>query len=76
MLDQACERSGFRHRQVLDILSEIHLGRFTEPAYTEAAAAPERGREDGVLEREFTLPEFRPVSRFPGTRAVGFHLID
>ncbi len=32
--------------------------------------------EDGVLEREFTLPEFRPVSRFPGARAIGFHLID
>lgn len=32
--------------------------------------------EEGVLEREFTLPEFRPVSRFPGSRAVGFHLID
>jgi uncharacterized protein (TIGR03086 family) len=32
--------------------------------------------EQGVLEREFTLPEFGPVSRFPGARAVGFHLID
>lgn len=31
---------------------------------------------EGVLEREFTLPEFQPVSRFPGSRAVGFHLID
>src|SRR5262245_17225479 len=28
--------------------------------------------EDGVLEREFTLPEFHPVSTFPGKLAIGF----
>jgi uncharacterized protein (TIGR03086 family) len=32
--------------------------------------------EPGVLDRTFTLPEFRPVSTFPGSLAVGFHLID
>jgi uncharacterized protein (TIGR03086 family) len=32
--------------------------------------------EDGVLEREFTLAELQPVSRFPAARAIGFHLID
>jgi uncharacterized protein (TIGR03086 family) len=31
---------------------------------------------DGVLDRELTLPEFRPVSTFPAARAIGFHLID
>ncbi|MFI9380038.1 TIGR03086 family metal-binding protein [Kutzneria sp. NPDC052558] len=32
--------------------------------------------EPGVSEREFELPEFKPVSRFPATLAIGFHLID
>jgi len=32
--------------------------------------------EEGVLEREFTLPEIRPVSRFSGARAIGFHMVD
>lgn len=32
--------------------------------------------EDGALDREFVLPEFHPVTRFPGARAIGFHLID
>ena len=32
--------------------------------------------EPGVPRREFHLPEFRPVSRFPAVQAIGFHLID
>jgi uncharacterized protein (TIGR03086 family) len=32
--------------------------------------------EPGVPDREFELPEFRPVSRFPAAQAVSFHLID
>jgi len=32
--------------------------------------------EPGVPEREFELPEFHPVSRFPAAQAIGFHLID
>ena len=32
--------------------------------------------EPEVPHREFELPEFRPVSRFPAARAIGFHLID
>jgi uncharacterized protein (TIGR03086 family) len=31
---------------------------------------------DGVLEREFVLPEFRTGSAFPAARAIGFHFID
>ena len=32
--------------------------------------------EPGTPEREFHLPEFQPVSRFPAALAIGFHLID
>lgn len=32
--------------------------------------------QEGVLEREFALPEISPITTFPGTLAVGFHLID
>ncbi|MET7461995.1 TIGR03086 family metal-binding protein [Nonomuraea sp. NPDC005501] len=32
--------------------------------------------EEGVLEREFALPEFGPGAAFPGASAIGFHLID
>ncbi len=32
--------------------------------------------EPEAPEREFELPEFQPVSRFPATLAVSFHLID
>jgi uncharacterized protein (TIGR03086 family) len=31
---------------------------------------------DGALEREFTLPEFRPVTVFPARQAISFHFID
>lgn len=31
---------------------------------------------DGVLEREFALPEISPITTFPGPQAIGFHLID
>ena len=33
-------------------------------------------RADGVLEREFTLPEFTPVTVFPARQAISFHFID
>lgn len=32
--------------------------------------------QDGVLEREFALPEISPITTFPGSQAIGFHLID
>ncbi|QUQ65214.1 TIGR03086 family metal-binding protein [Kutzneria sp. CA-103260] len=32
--------------------------------------------EPGVSEREFELPEFQPVSHFPATQSICFHLID
>jgi uncharacterized protein (TIGR03086 family) len=31
---------------------------------------------DGVLDREFALPEISPVLRFPAAQAIGFHFID
>lgn len=31
---------------------------------------------DGVLDREFALPEIHPDLRFPATLAIGFHLVD
>lgn len=31
---------------------------------------------DGALEREFTLPEFTPVTVFPARQAISFHFID
>jgi uncharacterized protein (TIGR03086 family) len=31
---------------------------------------------EGVLEREFALPEFGPGAAFPGAQAIGFHFID
>ncbi|MBM9618010.1 TIGR03086 family metal-binding protein [Streptomyces zhihengii] len=31
---------------------------------------------DGIGEREFALPEFDPVRRFPGRVAIGFHFLD
>ncbi len=44
------------------------------------AAAAERVvtafAQDGVLEREFALPEISPLTTFPGRQAIGFHLID
>ncbi|MBV9846439.1 MAG: TIGR03086 family protein [Kutzneria sp.] len=51
-----------------------------EDPVADYAAAAERVlsafARDGVLERTFTLAEFRPVSTFPATSAIGFHLID
>ena len=32
--------------------------------------------EDGVLERQFALPEIAAEMTFPGKRAIGFHLVD
>jgi len=32
--------------------------------------------QDGVLEREFALPEISPLTTFAGRQAIGFHLID
>lgn len=31
---------------------------------------------DGVLEREFALPEISPLTTFPGSQAIRFHLVD
>ncbi|MET9428345.1 TIGR03086 family metal-binding protein [Streptomyces sp. NPDC003036] len=31
---------------------------------------------DGVLERQFVLPEIHPTYRFPAARAIGFHFVD
>jgi uncharacterized protein (TIGR03086 family) len=51
----------------------------TDPVgeYTDAAERVLKAfAEEGVLEREFVLPELKPVSRIPGARAIGFHLVD
>jgi len=32
--------------------------------------------QDGVLEREFALPEISPLTTFPGSQAISFHLVD
>jgi len=32
--------------------------------------------QDGVPEREFALPEISPITTFPGSQAMSFHLID
>ncbi|MEV7908298.1 TIGR03086 family metal-binding protein, partial [Streptomyces anulatus] len=58
------------------------LGDDAVPLYVEAAEDVLAAfAEDGVLDREFTLPEFaqpefgrEPV--FPAARAIGFHFID
>jgi uncharacterized protein (TIGR03086 family) len=55
-----------------------------EPLGDGAVAAYERAAErvltafagDGVLEREFALPEFGKGLTFPAPRAIGFHFID
>lgn len=50
-----------------------------DPAGEYAAAA---GRvlaafgADGVLDRQFALPEISPKLRFPAAQAIGFHLVD
>ncbi len=31
---------------------------------------------DGVLDREFVLPEISPLLRFSGAEAIGFHFVD
>jgi uncharacterized protein (TIGR03086 family) len=46
-------------------------------AYHESATAVLRAfAEPGVLEREFLLPEITVERTFPGSVAVGFHLLD
>ena len=53
------------------------LGDRALPAYAEAAEHVIAAfAEDGVLEREFVLPEFRAGPVFPAARAIGFHFID
>lgn len=32
--------------------------------------------QDGVPDREFALPEISPLTTFPGSQAIGFHLVD
>jgi len=45
--------------------------------YTEAAARVVAAfGGDGVLDREFALPELSPRLRFPAAQAIGFHLVD
>jgi len=53
-------------------LGDDPVGEYTAAADLVLAAFA----EDGVLDREFTLAEFHPVSTFPAGRAIGFHLID
>jgi uncharacterized protein (TIGR03086 family) len=61
-------------------LSAWQPRRIADDPVVDYASAAERVldafAEDGVLDREFVLPEFKPVSRFPAARAIGFHLID
>jgi uncharacterized protein (TIGR03086 family) len=47
------------------------------PAYVEAAEQVVAAfARDGVLEREFALPEISTRMTFPGSRAIGFHFLD
>ena len=51
----------------------------SDPAGEYAAAAEDvvaAFAEPGVAEREFHLPDFKPVSHFPADLAISFHLID
>jgi uncharacterized protein (TIGR03086 family) len=53
------------------------LGDDPVQAYAEAAEKVITAfAEDGVLEREFALPEVRSGQSFPGRIAIGFHLVD
>jgi uncharacterized protein (TIGR03086 family) len=50
-----------------------------DPAGTYAAAADSvlsAFEADGVLDASFALPEFGPGATFPGSLAIGFHLVD
>ncbi|MBU9763912.1 TIGR03086 family protein [Mycobacterium sp. TNTM28] len=50
-----------------------------DPAGTYAAAARavlDAFAADGIAEATFALPEFGPNATFPGTLAIGFHLVD
>ncbi len=50
-----------------------------DPVDAYAAAADrvlEAFAEDGVLDREFALPEISPLTTFPGSQAIRFHLVD
>ncbi|MBA3368845.1 MAG: TIGR03086 family protein [Geodermatophilaceae bacterium] len=53
---------------------------FGPASISEYAAAADRVltafAEDGVLGREFALPEISPVTTFPGSQAIRFHLVD
>jgi uncharacterized protein (TIGR03086 family) len=45
--------------------------------YSDAAAlVTEAFAEDGVLDRQFYLPEIRDGGAFPAPMAIGFHLVD
>jgi uncharacterized protein (TIGR03086 family) len=50
-----------------------------DPAGAYAAAVAEvldAFADDGVLDATFALPEFGPGAAFPGSQAIGFHLVD
>jgi uncharacterized protein (TIGR03086 family) len=50
-----------------------------DPGGTYAAAAAEvldAFAADGVLDAQFSLPEFGPGATFPGAMAIGFHFVD
>jgi uncharacterized protein (TIGR03086 family) len=50
-----------------------------DPAGAYAAAAADvldAFADDGVLDASFALPEFGPGAAFPGSQAIGFHLVD
>jgi uncharacterized protein (TIGR03086 family) len=65
------------HGADLEVWRVRPLGHRAVAAYTEAAEHVIAAfAEDGVLEREFVLPEFRTGPAFPAARAIGFHFID
>jgi uncharacterized protein (TIGR03086 family) len=64
-------------RQDASCWQEVPLGEDPRREYAEAAERViEAFAADGVLEREFWLPEISPRRLFPAAQAIGFHFID
>jgi uncharacterized protein (TIGR03086 family) len=65
------------HGADLEVWRVRPLGDLAGSAYAEATEHVIAAfAEDGVLEREFVLPEFRTGPVFPAASAIGFHFID
>ncbi|MDN3351389.1 TIGR03086 family metal-binding protein [Actinomadura sp. DC4] len=61
----------------LNVWRNGRIGADHRASFAESAKkAAEAFGEDGVLDRAFDLPEVRRGEAFPGTVAIGFHLVD